>query len=193
MTGHDRAYRALLRLYPATFRDDYGEEMVRLFREQLRDARGANGPMAVTGLWARAIVDVLETAPGHHLRKEGHVPEPIPAGTSRSVVAVEARSRRVPQTLLGLLPLWLLIFFSLAAPGFMDPMFANPPAIAGLPAGVILIAVAFTLMLAGVWLLRRTRSDLASVLALLAFTVPAMALIVFGPATILLLQEWPPV
>lgn len=191
MTGHDRAYRTLLRLYPATFRDEYGQEMARLFGEQLRDARAARGPMAVAGLWARAIADVLETAPGHHLRREGHVPEPIAAGTPSAGVPIEAHSRRAPRIVLGLLPLWVLIFFALAAPGFMDPMFANPPAIAGLPAGVFVLVVAMVLTLAGVLFLRRTRSDLATVLVLLVFTVPAMALILFGPAAILLLQSWP--
>ena len=189
MTRHDRAYRALLRLYPASFRDDYGEEMARLFGEQLRDARAADGQKAVAGLWARAIMDVLETAPRHHLRKEHRVPEPIPAGTSPAVVPVRPASRSGPRVLLGLLPLWVLLTFAVAAPAFMDPLFANPPAIVGLPAGIFIIAVAMTLMLAGVWLLRRTESDLMILLVFLAFTVPAMALILIGPATILIVQN----
>jgi hypothetical protein len=189
MTGHDRAYRALLRLYPATFRDDYGEEMARLFGEQLRDARAARGRHAVAGLWTRAIADVLETAPRHHLRKENRVPEPIPAGTSSAVVSVRTPSRSGPRVLLGLLPLWVLLIFALAAPAFLDPMFANPPAIAGLPAGVLLIVVAITLMLAGVWLLRRSESDLGTVVAFLFFTIPALALILIGPAIILVLTN----
>lgn len=191
MTDHVQAYRALLRLYPATFRDDYGEEMARLFGEQLRDARTTHSPIAVAGLWARAIADVLETAPSHHLRREGHVPEPIAAGTPSAVVPVEAHTRRAPRIVLGLLPLWLLIFFALAAPGFMDPMFANPPAIAGMPAGVFVLVVAMVLTFASLMFLRQTRSDLATVLVFLVFTIPAMALILFGPAAILLIQSWP--
>lgn len=192
MTAHDRAYRALLRLYPATFRDDYGEEMARLFDEQLRDARAANGRMAVAGFWARAIVDVLETAPGHHLSRERHVQEPIAAGRSSAVVQVGGSPRRGPRMVLGLLPLWVLIFFLLAAPGFMDPIFANPPAIVGLPAGVFVLAVAIVLTLTGVLSMRSARSDLASLLVLLVFTVPALALILLGPAAILILLSWPP-
>lgn len=193
MSGHDRAYRALLRLYPATFRDDYGEEMTRLFREQLRDARASNGRRAVVGLWARTIADVLETAPGHHLRKEHPVPEPIPAGASSSVVSVRPASRSGGRVLLGLLPLWVLIIVTLVAPGFMDPLFANPPSVAGLPAGVFIIAVAMTLMLAGVLLLRRSESDLTTVVAFLFFTIPALALIFIGPALILALTYLPAV
>jgi hypothetical protein len=189
MSSHDRAYRALLRLYPATFRDDYGEEMARLFGEQLRDARTANGRQAVAGLWARAIADVLVTAPRQHLRKEHRVPEPIPAGTPAAVVPVRPASRFGPRVLLGLVPLWVLIIFALAAPGFMDPLFANPPSVAGLPAGVFIVALAMALMLAGVWLLRRPASDLTILLVFLVFIVPALALILVGPAIILVVTN----
>lgn len=187
MTRHVRAYRALLRLYPARFRDDYAEEMARLFGEQVGDARAEGGRTAVVGLWARAIADVLETAPGHHLRKEHHVPEPIPAGTSSAIIPVRPGLRSGPRVLLGLLPLWVLLIFAVTAPGFMDPLFSNPPSVAGLPAGIFIIAVAMTLMLAGVWLLRRPASDLATVLAFLLLTIPATVLILVGPATILII------
>ena len=189
MSGHDRAYRALLRLYPATFRDDYGEEMRRLFGEQLRDARASNGRRAVAGLWTRAIADVLETAPRHHLRKEHRVPEPIPAGTSTATIPVRPGPRSGPRVLLGLSPLWALLFFAVTAPGFFDPFFSNRPSVAGVPAGIFIIAVAMTLMLAGVWLLRRSGSDAGIVLAFLAFTLPATVLILVGPAMSLIMAN----
>lgn len=187
MIRHARAYRALLRLYPARFRVDYGEEMSRLFGEQVRDARAAGGRMAVAALWARAIADVLETAPGHHLRKEHHVPEPIPAGASSAIVPVAPSSRSGPRVLLGFMPLWVLLIFAVTAPGFMDPLFANPPSVIGLPAGILIVAVAMLLMLAGVWLLRRPATDLTTVLAFLLFTIPATLLILLGPAVILII------
>ena len=115
------------------------------------------------------------------------MPEPIHAGTSPAVVPVRPATRSGPRVLLGLLPLWVLIFFAIATPGFMDPLFANPPSVAGLPAGVFIIAVAMTLMLAGVWLLRRSESDLTTVVAFLFFTIPALALMLIGPALILAL------
>lgn len=55
----------------------------------------------------------------------------------------------------------------------------------GLPAGAVLVAVAIGLMLAGVWLLRRAESDLATLLVFLLFTIPATAVILVGPAVIL--------
>ena len=155
MSGHDRAYRALLRLYPATFRDDYGEEMTRLFREQLRDARASNGRRAVAGLWTRAIADVLETAPGHHLRKEHRSARADPrwsilgrrSGPTRVTDPVRASSSA--SRLCGCCSSSRSLHRDSST-----RFFSNPPSVAGLPAGIFIIAVAMTLMLAGVWLLR---------------------------------------
>jgi hypothetical protein len=35
----ERVYRALLRLYPANYRDRFSGEMLQLFHDKLRDAR----------------------------------------------------------------------------------------------------------------------------------------------------------
>lgn len=52
-------YRALLRLFPASFRAEYGEEMCAIFARRLRDAPGAPGRAA---LWLGALSDVLPNA-----------------------------------------------------------------------------------------------------------------------------------
>lgn len=186
MNRHSRAYRVLLRLYPDVFRRDYGDEMARLFDEQLRDARAMHGRKAIADLWARVLVDVLATAPRQHLSQERHVPEPITAGSSTSHVFVGGPTRRGPRLVIGLLPVWVLIVLSFAAPGFLDPMYANPPAFAGLPAGVVIIAAALVLTIVGVEILRRSESDITTVLVWLLFTVPALAVILLGPAAILM-------
>lgn len=54
-----RLYRALLRLYPASFRAEYADEMCAVFRER---ARRASGPISVLGLWAEALFDVVGNA-----------------------------------------------------------------------------------------------------------------------------------
>ena len=41
-------HRLLLRLYPASFRNEYGEELRRVFARRRRDA---TGPAAVAGVW----------------------------------------------------------------------------------------------------------------------------------------------
>lgn len=58
-----RLYRLLLRFYPASFRHEYGEEMVRLFGERRRKASAAGR----FGLWVEAIGDLLGTAPRVHV------------------------------------------------------------------------------------------------------------------------------
>lgn len=54
-----RAYNLLLRLYPASFRHEYGEEMRVLFARLRRDAQG---PLRVTVLWLSTIVETLANA-----------------------------------------------------------------------------------------------------------------------------------
>lgn len=53
------------------------------------------------------------------------------------------------------LPISLAGFLFVAAPGFMDPMFANPPSILGLPAGVIILAFGGFMMFIGFMLIRK--------------------------------------
>jgi len=53
------------------------------------------------------------------------------------------------------LPFALAGFIYLAAPTFFEPMFINPPGIAGLPAGVIILAFAVIMMFFGFMAIRR--------------------------------------
>ena len=63
--------------------------------------------------------------------------------------------QRLSGYVVGFLPIALAGFLFVAAPGFMDPMFANPPAIAGLPAGVIILFLGGFAMFIGFMLIRR--------------------------------------
>ena len=67
------AYGTLLRLYPRDFREEYGEDMAQLLRNQLRDERA-------TRVWARTVLDVALTAPS--MRLEAHMSR----GTSAPVI-----------------------------------------------------------------------------------------------------------
>jgi predicted permease len=58
-----RLHRALLRLYPKSFRNEYGSELTRVFREHRQRATGVG---AVLGLWIGEIADVLASAPRVH-------------------------------------------------------------------------------------------------------------------------------
>jgi tight adherence protein B len=63
--------------------------------------------------------------------------------------------QRLSGYVVGFLPIGLAGFLFIAAPGFMDPMFANPPGIAGLPAGVIILIFGGIMMFIGFMLIRR--------------------------------------
>ena len=61
-----RIYNLLLRLYPASFRNEYGEEMRALFARRRRDAAG---PVAAAGLWLQTIGEVAGNA-AHLTRRD---------------------------------------------------------------------------------------------------------------------------
>ena len=63
--------------------------------------------------------------------------------------------QRLSGYVVGFLPIALAGFLFIAAPGFMDPMFANPPAIAGLPAGVVILLFGGFMMFIGFMLIRK--------------------------------------
>ncbi len=54
-----RAYRALLHLFPASFRNEYGGEMCAIFSRRRRETRGAAATLL---LWAETLADVLGNA-----------------------------------------------------------------------------------------------------------------------------------
>jgi hypothetical protein len=58
----ERAYRSLLRTYPRELRDEYGDEMARLFRDLCREALGAGGGLGLAALWARTLPELLYSA-----------------------------------------------------------------------------------------------------------------------------------
>ena len=66
-----RFYRALLRLHPKSFRQEYGDDMALLFAEQLRDGN-------TSLVWWRGLLDLAIAVPTRHL--EAHVHRP-PANT----------------------------------------------------------------------------------------------------------------
>src|SRR5688572_30222025 len=63
---HERLYRALLRIFPAEFRGDFGDEMTDDFRQQRLDA-AAGGPRRVARLWTRTALDIGGRAPREHV------------------------------------------------------------------------------------------------------------------------------
>ena len=62
---HDRLFRLLLKLFPAEFRGDFGDNMAADFHDQRHEVEGRDG--AVRTLWMRTILDALRRAPREHL------------------------------------------------------------------------------------------------------------------------------
>jgi tight adherence protein B len=63
--------------------------------------------------------------------------------------------QRLSGYVVGFLPIALAGFLFIAAPGFMKPMFDNPPAILGLPAGVVILIFGGFMMFMGFMFIRR--------------------------------------
>ena len=63
--------------------------------------------------------------------------------------------QRLSGYVVGFLPIGLASFLFVAAPGFMEPMFANPPAVLGLPAGVVILCFGGFMMFIGFMMIRK--------------------------------------
>lgn len=60
----NRTYQRLLHLYPASFREEYGEELTAVFERQLQERQGFLGRSA---LWISIVISTVITALGIHL------------------------------------------------------------------------------------------------------------------------------
>jgi hypothetical protein len=59
---NSRVYRLLLNLYPADFRETYGDAMVCVFEETLANAYAQAGGNGVFATWLTVLADLLSTA-----------------------------------------------------------------------------------------------------------------------------------
>src|SRR6185295_1391826 len=67
MSRADRFFRRLLRLFPADFRGDFGEDMAATFHDQRRDVLAQGDTMAALRLWWDTTCGIATTAPREHL------------------------------------------------------------------------------------------------------------------------------
>ena len=79
--SHERLYRRLLRCYPAAFRARFGDEMVQLFGDQLRDARTGNATGGVAGTWLRTLGDLATTVVAEQARRDRTMAHSLAAPT----------------------------------------------------------------------------------------------------------------
>lgn len=64
-------YSALLYLYPSDFRQEYGADMIQLFRDMHHDTR-SRGMLSQITLWGNTLWDVITSAVTEHLDTTGH-------------------------------------------------------------------------------------------------------------------------
>jgi tight adherence protein B len=108
-------------------------------------------------------LELLATAIGIQYQVGGNLAEVLDsiAFTIRERVRIkgEIRTLTAQQRLSGyvvaLLPIALAVFLFVLAPRFLAPMFANPPSIIGLPAGIVMLFIGGMMMLFGFSVIRR--------------------------------------
>ena len=77
MSLSEKIYRLLLRAYPRRYRDQYGQPMEQVFRDQLRNA---HTPAQLSALWVRTLGDWSKTVITRHVEPPAPpMARPIPA------------------------------------------------------------------------------------------------------------------
>jgi hypothetical protein len=90
------------------------------------------------------------------------------------------------------LPLWTLIVLLVVSTHTFGGGIAKPPAIVGVPLGVVMEGLALLWMAIGAALIWTARSPLTEVLVHIFFTAPATLFVIFGPAVLLIMQNLAP-
>lgn len=78
-----RLYRSLSALYPKWFRDEYGDDLVATFSEQLADE-------STRRVWSSTIRDLLVTVPARHMEARMNHPAPRTVAVTATGVTVAA-------------------------------------------------------------------------------------------------------
>ena len=63
-------YDFLLKLYPKSYRHEFGEEMRYVFSELLKETNKEKGEQGIITLWSRTILDVGKTAITQHIENQ---------------------------------------------------------------------------------------------------------------------------
>jgi hypothetical protein len=191
LSACERLYRLLLFVYPPAYRREYGPLMQQTYRDLCRHSYRQSGMPGLVRLWFRLLADLVPSCIGQHidaLRGGGYFM--TKKEHARAVVAAA-------------LPLALGLFLGLVNPGFVGRMFVASSA---QPWGWIMTAAVF--ILAGMAYVCQRRAfeliarpdassgavtrpvlrDLVRVGSVALFVLPAIFLVVFGPAIMTILE-----
>ena len=110
-------YRLLLAAYPAAFREEYGPEMIQVFRDTMRDEHRRRGLWGLLMVWLRTLADFSVSVVRQHREQAAHAEKVVaekarpceqrsrPAARSGAAVASVRRRRLLRDHLLGMV--WL--------------------------------------------------------------------------------------
>ncbi|MFN2153369.1 MAG: hypothetical protein ACK2T5_17335, partial [Anaerolineales bacterium] len=180
-------YALLLRVYPAAHRREYGAQMEQLFRDLCRDAYRERGIVGIVRLWGRVLRDTLGAAAVEYWD-----------GFKKGGRFMTEKQHWMILSSAGL-PLVLGLMLFVINPAFMGHLVKPGPA---QPVGW-LMAVAVFILAGGAYLLQRKiiiwaasadasgrtaiRQRFFLVCSVLFLVLPAILLVLFGPAIITLI------
>jgi hypothetical protein len=172
MTRSERIYRTLLRAYSEHTRAAYGEDMVQLFHDQLRDERSQLGKARV---WLTVIADVAVTAPQERIgaRHVAKVAEGPASEASRPVTL---------DLVIASIPVPFVVALLVVHPPYLARLFDNRVAVLGFPFGTVVLFLTTLLAVFGIFEARRGdfRDPRVQVIALAILLAPLVPMAVFG-------------
>jgi hypothetical protein len=192
LSASERLYQVLLLAYPPAYRREYGHLMAQAYRDLCRDTYRQKGMVGMVALWFRVLADLATSFIVQHLDalREGGL--------------MMTRKEHALATAAATLPLGIWAVLGLVNPRFAGHMFVRSPA---QPLGWIMIAAVFLLVgiayfcqrkafglssqvnssdrTAG----RRVLRDTLRVGSVALFVLPAILLVVLGPALMMVLSR----
>jgi hypothetical protein len=191
LPASERLYRSLLLAYPPTYRREYGHLMAQVYRDLCRGTYRQKGMVGIVALWFRVLADLATSSVVQHLdalREGGHI---------------MTRKEHALAMVAAALPLGIWAVLGLINPRFARHMFVRSPA---QPLGWVMVAGVF--LLAGLAYFcqrkafelsnqtgssnrttgRRVLRDALRVGSVVLLVLPAILLVVLGPAIMMVLS-----
>jgi hypothetical protein len=185
-------YRRLLFLYPAQYRREYGPLMTQAYRDLCRDSCQQRGTAGLVLLWFRLLADLVTSALRQHL-------DELREGDS-----IMTKKEHFLAIIAATVPLVLWLVLGVVNPSFTSRMFIKSSA---QPWGWIMIAAVFILMSLAYFSQRKAIElsnrpnaskpgagrhvvrDLLRGGSIALFILPAILLVLLGPAIMMLLES----
>jgi hypothetical protein len=191
LSASERLYHLLLFVYPPAYRREYGSLMVQAYRDLCRHSYRQRGIAGLVTLWFRLLADLVSSSIGQYLDivREGDY--------------LMTKKEHIRAIVAAILPLAIWLPLGLANPHFVSRMFVNSPA---QPWGWIMVASVFILIGMAYFFQRKAfeiadQSDssdgtvgrsipqsLVRAGSIVFFVLPAILLVVFGPAIVMILN-----